>query len=60
MHALQELRERRGITIVLITHEPDIAAYGTASSPLRDGAITSDKPNVPHDTLLKVRGTSRP
>jgi putative ABC transport system ATP-binding protein len=47
MSLLQELRERRGITIVLITHEPDIAAYGTRIIAVRDGVITSDKPNVP-------------
>ena len=51
MHALQELRDSRGITIVLITHEPDIATYGTRIIAMRDGAILSDKPNVPHDTL---------
>jgi putative ABC transport system ATP-binding protein len=51
MHALQELRDSRGITIVLITHEPDIATYGTRIVAMRDGAIISDKPNVPHGTL---------
>jgi putative ABC transport system ATP-binding protein len=54
MHALQELRERRGITIVLITHEPDIAAYGTRIVAMRDGSIISNKPNVPHDTLQEA------
>ena len=33
MRILQELREKQNITIVLITHEPDIAAYGRGSSP---------------------------
>jgi putative ABC transport system ATP-binding protein len=47
MRLLQELRERSGITIVLITHEPDIAAYGTRIISVRDGVIISDKPNVP-------------
>ncbi len=51
MRALQELRERRGITIVLITHEADIAAYGTRIVAMRDGAILSDKSNVPRPTL---------
>lgn len=50
MHALQELRDSRGITIVLITHEPDIAAYGTRIVAMRDGAILSDTPNVPYGT----------
>jgi putative ABC transport system ATP-binding protein len=47
MSLLQELRERRGITIVLITHEPEIAAYGTRIISIRDGSIQSDRPNTP-------------
>jgi len=51
MRLLQELRERSGITIVLITHEPDIAAYGTRIISVRDGVIISDKPNTPRQDL---------
>jgi len=47
MRLLQELREKSGITIVLITHEPDIAAYGSRIISVRDGVIISDKPNEP-------------
>lgn len=47
MHALQDLRERLGITIVLITHEPEIAAYATRIIAVRDGAILSDEANTP-------------
>ena len=47
MRLLQELREKQGITIVLITHEPDIAAYGTRIIAVRDGVIISDKANEP-------------
>jgi len=47
MQLLQELRERRGITVVLITHEPDIAAYGTRIIQVRDGQIVSDRANRP-------------
>jgi len=45
MRTLQELRDKRSITIVLITHEPDIAAYGTRIIAVRDGLIRSDTPN---------------
>jgi len=54
MHALQELRQRRGITIVLITHEAEIAAFGTRIVAVRDGGILSDIPNVPRDTPQSV------
>lgn len=47
MRTLQQLREQRSITIVLITHEPDIAAYGTRIIGIRDGLIRSDEPNQP-------------
>ena len=51
MRILQDLRARRGITIVLITHEPDIAAYASRIITVRDGRILSDTPNTPRDTL---------
>jgi putative ABC transport system ATP-binding protein len=47
MQIFQDLRERRGITIVLITHEPDIAAFGTRIIQVRDGHIVSDRANRP-------------
>ena len=47
MKLLQELREERGITIVLITHEPEIAAYGTRIISMRDGLVVSDEQNLP-------------
>jgi len=47
MKLLQELREERGITIVLITHEPEIAAYGTRIISMRDGRVITDERNVP-------------
>jgi putative ABC transport system ATP-binding protein len=55
MRILQELRERRNITIILITHEAEIAAYATRIIAVRDGAILSDKPNVPR-TMLEDHG----
>ncbi len=46
MQTLLDLRESSGITIVLITHEPEIAAYGSRIIAIRDGLITSDTPNT--------------
>ena len=49
---LQQLN-RQGITIVLITHEPDIAAYASRVLTLRDGRLVSDEPVFsPRDAKL--------
>ena len=39
---LQQLNRERGITIVLVTHEPDIAACASRVITMRDGRIVSD------------------
>ena len=54
MKVLQDLREQHGITIVLITHEPEVAAYGTRIISIRDGEITSDVPNEPKVAELET------
>jgi putative ABC transport system ATP-binding protein len=54
MHAFQDLRERLGITIILITHEPEIAAYGTRIIAVRDGNILSDQQNTPREALDEI------
>ena len=42
MAILQKLN-RAGATIVLVTHEPDIAAHGTRNVIFRDGHVTQDR-----------------
>jgi putative ABC transport system ATP-binding protein len=44
MDIFQRLNRERGITVVLITHEHDIAEYGTREVTFRDGQVTADKP----------------
>jgi putative ABC transport system ATP-binding protein len=46
MTILQGLTDS-GITVVLVTHEPDIAAYARRVITLRDGAIVDDKQQEP-------------
>jgi len=42
MNLLCELNRDRGITVVMVTHEPDMAAYGTRTIIFRDGNILSE------------------
>ena len=43
MGIFQRLNQERGITIVLITHEMDIAEYGTRMVSFRDGQVVADR-----------------
>ena len=45
MGLFQHLNSDQGITIVLVTHEADIAAYAKRQIIFRDGGVISDKPN---------------
>jgi putative ABC transport system ATP-binding protein len=40
----QRLNDERGITLVLVTHEPDIAGYARRVVRFRDGRIVEDMP----------------
>jgi putative ABC transport system ATP-binding protein len=44
MDIFQTLNRERGITVVLITHEMDIAEYGTRIVAFRDGQVVKDTP----------------
>ena len=46
MGIFQRLNIERGITVLVITHEHDIAEYGTRVITCRDGQIVSDAPVV--------------
>jgi putative ABC transport system ATP-binding protein len=45
MALFQELNEQ-GITILLVTHEPDVACYSNRIVEVRDGRILRDEPNA--------------
>jgi macrolide transport system ATP-binding/permease protein len=49
MKSLQSLNRERGVTIIVVTHETDIAAYADRIVTMRDGQIVSDerKPERP-------------
>src|SRR5439155_11725254 len=46
MDIFQRLKDERGITIVLITHEPQVAEYGSRIITSKDGRVVSDQPNT--------------
>ena len=48
MALLQQLN-REGITIVLVTHEHDIALFASRIISFRDGIVVEDKANAPND-----------
>jgi len=43
MRLFERLNETHGITILLVTHEPDVASYAKRVVTFRDGQIVSDK-----------------
>jgi putative ABC transport system ATP-binding protein len=43
MEIFRRLQRERGLTIVVITHERDIAAYGTRTIDFRDGEVVADR-----------------
>jgi putative ABC transport system ATP-binding protein len=46
MHLLSDLNREQGITVVMVTHEPDMAAYAHRIVHFVDGTIDSDVPNL--------------
>ena len=52
MSLFQQLNRDEGITIILVTHEPDVAAFAKRELFFRDGAILEDKINE-HPRTLK-------
>ena len=43
MVTLQALNRERGVTIIVVTHEPDIATYADRVITMRDGEVISDE-----------------
>ncbi len=44
MDLFENLNRTKGITIILVTHEPDVARYSRRVVTVRDGVIVSDEP----------------
>ena len=56
MEIFQRLNRERGITLVLVTHEPDIAQYAQRVVVFKDGKIKKDYPiDEPRDAAEELR-----
>ncbi len=47
MNILQRLNREQGLTVVLVTHEADVAAYAARVLTMRDGELISDQKQTP-------------
>jgi putative ABC transport system ATP-binding protein len=52
MALFQRLNRERGMTVMLVTHEPDVAAHAKRLVTFRDGNIISDAPIAPKAAVL--------
>ena len=59
MDLFQQLNQTRGITVLLITHEMDIAEHATRIMSFRDGQVLTDRP-VAHRRLAAKEMLSQP
>jgi putative ABC transport system ATP-binding protein len=56
MTILDRLNKEEGITIILVTHEPDIAAYAAREIVIKDGQVLTDRRTKPeHHSSLAGR-----
>ncbi|MEL0326216.1 MAG: macrolide ABC transporter ATP-binding protein, partial [Burkholderiaceae bacterium] len=43
MNILKKLNQKNGITIILVTHEKEVAAYGSRLIQMKDGVVQTDE-----------------
>ena len=56
MEIFQRLNRERRITLVLVTHEPDIASYADRVVVFKDGRVKKDyKVTAPRDAAEELR-----
>lgn len=53
---LVELNRKRGITVIMVTHEDDMAAYGSRTIRFRDGKVESD---IRHASAMDAEAAMR-
>lgn len=55
MAILQRLNEDKGVTIILVTHEPNIASFSKRIIHIKDGAIVKDEKNARRNFLSALK-----
>jgi putative ABC transport system ATP-binding protein len=60
LEVFRELNRSQGITILLVTHEPDIASFARRLITFRDGRVISDAPHVPRGRLAAAQDAPSP
>ena len=54
MQQLTRLNRQQNVTVIVVTHEPDIAAYADRTITLRDGEIVSDERRARRDVATSA------
>jgi macrolide transport system ATP-binding/permease protein len=60
MATIQALNRERGVTVVLVTHEPDMAAFAARVVTMRDGLIVSDRRQAAMPTAVSLAQPAAP
>jgi putative ABC transport system ATP-binding protein len=58
--ALLQALNREGITIVVVTHEADVAAFASRIISFRDGRVVRDATHVPNDAAAALESMAEP
>jgi putative ABC transport system ATP-binding protein len=59
MALFQELWQTAGITVVLVTHEPDVASFASRVVVVRDGRILTDRRQAPRYAAAELPASQR-
>ena len=57
MDIFQRLNRDRKLTVIVVTHEPDVARYAERVVHVRDGRISSDEPVLERSIASEVLRT---
>ena len=60
MTTIRALNREQGLTVVLVTHEPDMAAFADRVVTMRDGAIVSDERKAAGEARAPARAAAAP